>query len=599
MKEEIQRIKKLMGLSLISEQVKPAMVSPGGVVKGAKDFLEWLVSSGKFSTAELERMSKSKFGTVANLSEDQAKLILKNLNLKKIGKFLADTLVTASNKKIMFLNSIDQIKNGKTTITDVRKKFLESQYLSKLWNLATGGQSSAEVNNLILKLEKEFNKSLIKEFNSVASKIIEPSALQVFKNLEPTAMKAFREIFLTNWWRKKEVLEKQIEMILKRIDFKVNKKTPSGQPNPEKINADVKELFNVLASWKKSAGDDIKKLVEKHITNNMTIPWAVRKNVTEKGYIKEFLAKADEDIADTFWDVLGEKGAAYAKLLKFWDFLPFIKRWMNVVTWKTPQTYNEVFSQALRNGKTATLVEKALSQIFIHNIAIPAAIASAKTFRENQERIDMKENLDAILKMCKTGVIQDCPSEEEIKNINHMTNADFLRMWRESIPVVKLFIGENGEHRWTDALFFTWWDEIINALLDIWNDEAVGWGEKSKEMEKKLKDLRSGSEKLLREKFKIDPNNQSELDALIKKFEDEKKKVVEKVITFKDDQIKNFLKDWMNANGWEKLGDNDFEYMKNMGENKWSYESDEKNNDGTYKIYYFLFDPTKMTFKEL
>ena len=84
MKEEIQRIKKLMGLSLISEQVKPAMVSPGGVVKGAKDFLEWLVSSRKFSTAELERMSKSKFGTVANLSEDQAKLILKNLNLKSL-----------------------------------------------------------------------------------------------------------------------------------------------------------------------------------------------------------------------------------------------------------------------------------------------------------------------------------------------------------------------------------------------------------------------------------------------------------------------------------------------------------------------------------
>jgi predicted DNA-binding ArsR family transcriptional regulator len=68
----------------------------------------------------------------------------------------------------------------------------------------------------------------------------------------------------------------------------------------------------------------------------------------------------------------------------------------------------------------------------------------------------------------------------------------------------------------------------------------------------------------------------------------------------KNKQIKELLKDWMNANGWENsIGDNDFEYMKNMGENKWSYESDEKNNDGTYKIYYFLFDPTKMTFKEL
>jgi hypothetical protein len=67
-----------------------------------------------------------------------------------------------------------------------------------------------------------------------------------------------------------------------------------------------------------------------------------------------------------------------------------------------------------------------------------------------------------------------------------------------------------------------------------------------------------------------------------------------------DDQIKNLLKDWMNANGWENtVIDKDLGYMKNMGANKWSYESDEENNDGTYKMYYFLFDPIKMTFKEL
>lgn len=125
-------------------------------------------------------------------------------------------------------------------------------------------------------------------------------------------------------------------------------------------------------------------------------------------------------------------------------------------------------------------------------------------------------------------------------------------------------------------------------------------GEKSKQMEKRLNDLRSSSEKLLREKFKIDPNNQVELDALTKKFEEEKNKVVDKGTTLIDDQIKNLLKDWMNANGWENsVIDEDLGYMKNMGENKWSYESNEKNDDGTYKIYYFLFDPIKMTFKEL
>lgn len=592
MKEEVQKIKKLMGLSLISEQ--------GGGVKTAKNFLEWLVSTRRFSTAELERMSKTKFGTVANLTDDQAKLILKNLNLKKIGKFLADTLVSAPNKKKMFLTKIDQIKNGSTTITDVRKKFLESPYLSNVWNMATGGQSSAEVNNLILKLEKEFNNSILKEFNSVASKIIEPTALKVFKNLEPDAVKAFREIFLTNWWRKKETLEKQIEIILKRIEFKTNQKTPSGGQNPEKIHADVKELFNVMAAWKKSAGQDVKVLVDKYIKNNPNIPFGVRNNILQKGYIKQFMDKADEDIADVFWDTMSQKGLAYVKLFKFWDFWPWIKRVINFITWKTPQTYSEIFSTALRNGKFTTITEKFLALAWIHNFAIPALVAAVQTFNENQSRINTKENLEAILKLCKTGLVEGCPSEDEIKNINHMTNRDFIRLWAKSMPIIKLLFGENGEHRWTDYLFFTYWDEIVKTFLDVWNDEAVGWGEKSKKIEKQLEEKRNSMEKYIKEKFKIDPNNQLEIDAAIKKFEDEKNKAVEKVTTLVDDEIKKLLADWMNNNGWENsVGTADFKYITNMGENKWSYQSAEKNQDGTDKMYYFQFNPLNRTFKQL
>jgi hypothetical protein len=72
------------------------------------------------------------------------------------------------------------------------------------------------------------------------------------------------------------------------------------------------------------------------------------------------------------------------------------------------------------------------------------------------------------------------------------------------------------------------------------------------------------------------------------------------VVTTDTNEIKNLLKDWMNANGWkDTVGDYDFEYMKNMGDNKWSYESSEENDDGTPKMYYFLFDPIKKTFKRL
>lgn len=73
-------------------------------------------------------------------------------------------------------------------------------------------------------------------------------------------------------------------------------------------------------------------------------------------------------------------------------------------------------------------------------------------------------------------------------------------------------------------------------------------------------------------------------------------------VTLVDGQIRKLLGDWMNKNGWDgSIIDEDMteEYMKNEGNNKWSYLSPEKNDDGTYKKYYFQFDPIKRTFKEL
>lgn len=64
--------------------------------------------------------------------------------------------------------------------------------------------------------------------------------------------------------------------------------------------------------------------------------------------------------------------------------------------------------------------------------------------------------------------------------------------------------------------------------------------------------------------------------------------------TLSEDEIRTILKDWMNKNGWNnQIGNLDFPYMKNLGNNRWEYEDE----DG--KKYTFEFNSTNKTFKEL
>ena len=151
---------------------------------------------------------------------------------------------------------------------------------------------------------------------------------------------------------------------------------------------------------------------------------------------------------------------------------------------------------------------------------------------------------------------------------------------------------------------FTWlWDDIKNFA--DWHTEGGARRAWERFNEKTKKSLES-NEQLIRARQQYD----SLVDAS-KKAKDKMdstaastEKMIEDLKNLTpvtgDDQIKELLKDWMNANGWEDITkEADFSYMINMGNNKWSYESEEKNNDGSNKFYYFLFDPTKRTFKEL
>lgn len=75
--------------------------------------------------------------------------------------------------------------------------------------------------------------------------------------------------------------------------------------------------------------------------------------------------------------------------------------------------------------------------------------------------------------------------------------------------------------------------------------------------------------------------------------------------TLSDEEIRELLGEWMmtKEGGWKPGSINDEDktekFMKNEGNNKWSYISPETNPDGSPKVYYFQFDPLRRTFKHL
>lgn len=509
MKNQINRVRELMGLKVLSEQIGPALTA-------AQKYIKHVIENGKISKEELEKFSKKTIlGDAKLLPAKEAEEILSNLDFSKFTKKLIDNQIVSTQTKNKFFNAFgNSIRKKEKTYKEVINILNNSQYFSDLYNISIGAPKGTAVPNYILKIQEEFNKIFVKDFKNYFYKRFRFGPRNTLLNIEFTGLKGFREIFLNYWWKKKSTLENEIVIILDRIKDKTKNVTDNTTPDAKKIHADVKQLFNLIAGWKKSADDDIGKLINKYIVDNPNIPKEIKDNLMSKGYIGNFVKYLNEDISETTWGVLKEKARAYGQLFDIRKPVNMLKRWGSLISYKSPSFYDDIFTQALRNGKTATLVEKALSLIFIHNFAIPFVLGTMKTLYENSFIIDDRDNMIAIRQLCETGLLQDCPSDEELNNLQHLTDVDWYRNIRESAPVIKLIVGQNGEHKWTDALFFTWWDEVMGTVIDVIKDRAIGWGDKYKISGRKLEEIRKRLELQLTSRG-IDPTNPAEIKKLV------------------------------------------------------------------------------------
>jgi len=355
----------------------------------------------------------------------------------------------------------------------------------------------------------------------------------LLKNLEPNSVKALREIFIKYYRKSQDDLEDEIVRRLNLIEEKLTRVSPDGKVRPQNIGTDVRELFNIIAAWKKSAGDDAGSLLNLHIFNNPKIPQNVKETLKKSGYVEEFMKHMDEEINQSAFSVFGNTLKSYAKTVPFLngaikgfekegynylqnlakDSVESVGRIISYITYKSPQFPSEILANSIRAGRNATIAEKVAGYMFLDNFAIPWSIATIEGYLKNSNINKFNETIQIIQELCAAGQLDNCPSEEEMEQLENYTREQFTEEWMEHAPLYKLFFGQNGEHKWSDVLFMTYLDETYNFIKN-WRDSALF--EKGDFLEKqieKLKGYQSEIDTWLKQRG-IDPEDKGRLEQM-------------------------------------------------------------------------------------
>lgn len=355
----------------------------------------------------------------------------------------------------------------------------------------------------------------------------------LLKNFEPSFVKAFREVFFKYYKKSQEQLEDEITRRLDLIEEKLNRVSSDGKVRPQNVGTDMRELFNIIAAWKKSAGDEIGVLLDLHIWNNPKIPQKVKNTLKKTGYVDEFMKHIDEEINQSAWSIFQNTMKSYGKMVpllngviksfekegyKYLDNLAkdtaeSFARIFNYIAYKSPQFPSEILSNSLRSGRNATIAEKIAGYMFIDNVAIPYAIANIEAIIKNDNINKFNETVQIIQELCAAGQLDNCPSQEEMKQLDNYTREQFNENWVSHAPLYKVFFGQNGEHKWTDALFFTYLDETLNFGKKWRDNTAFDKGDFLENQLKLLKGYQTDVDTWLKE-HGIDPQDKGRLEQL-------------------------------------------------------------------------------------
>jgi len=440
-----------------------------------------------------------------------------------------------------FVNKIYQSQFRKALDT---LKLTEKELIQKIKNDLPPNATTQDIQNYLANLFKNPNDPASEKPAELLSSFLEPKISSRIKdldsgkflpeiynaegfirntgkNLEPPVLKAFREILGGGIFVSTEKLEKRLDEILSKISQKLD----SGV----KVNREMRELFNTIVALKKSAGDNVRKLYDLHITNNPNIPKEFKDELEKEDYVKKILDYAQEDLVKSTWPILKQKGDAYfssvpiigwlyramiggmkeeGKTLKnvLTEAAEGVKRTLNVIAWNSPLSMKEAVVNFSRTGKWATLGEKALGYIFLHSFLIPGILARLEGYYKNKKIRELNAQIQEVKEACEAGLI-DC-SDSDLQLLENYNKDMFWSDFYDNVPLLK--IGREGFQA-SDLLFFTYIDEVSNLLMDA--DEEMAYGDQDvlDILKQRLTDIQNKTGQELK-KVGIDPEKSEEIE---------------------------------------------------------------------------------------
>jgi hypothetical protein len=321
-------------------------------------------------------------------------------------------------------------------------------------------------------MNTEVNNELVKKFEEFYS--LRKPGIEVIKANEASALKAARQIFINYWWKKDDELYKLMQAQLDRIILETNKTTKLGNPTPGVTEYEVGKLVNMIMGLRKTATSEIHSILKKWVIENPQIPQEEKsKFLDNTKYVQLYMNAAKEKINQMLERMTYDYFKAYTKIFKFNK--EALARIVRLITFQTPRLLSETVTNAIRNGRNATLIEKGAGWIIMHNIIIPSVVSFIQNTWDNLNRMidrpeikKMKIACDAAKQM---GIdVEGCPTEEEYKKAMASVGwDDFVNQMQEKSPVLRWINLAQGEKfsPWKDPFFWTYWDEIASVAKKI------------------------------------------------------------------------------------------------------------------------------------
>jgi hypothetical protein len=232
MSDQINRIKELMNLKIITEGIEPQ------VARGFRDFFEHIISNpslGNMQRAEVDNIiNNTTRKEIKNLSATEVETLMKNIDYESLVRTLLNKgLLSTQARRNFFRNYINAISQNRMTVQQTINAVENNKYFTTLYNSSRNMPANEPVPQFVTKMEQEFNKVLREEYENE----LRQSGIQV-----PPRTSSPQIDDLVSMMKDRTKIYDYVEGEVKTLKSGVGRKIPRQQI--EKFTDDLMKIVN-------------------------------------------------------------------------------------------------------------------------------------------------------------------------------------------------------------------------------------------------------------------------------------------------------------------------------------------------------------------